>query len=129
MIIRDSNLVKKEQGEGQARQEKQGPATVPAGDQNHGTGKDQGQAQGIEIPPHSKESLGIEGHVLWWALSLGACLGGNGSLIGASANVVAAGISERTGHPIKFIEFLKVGMPVTIITVGLATIYVLLILA
>lgn len=54
---------------------------------------------------------------LWWALGLGACLGGNGTLIGASANVVVAGISEKMGYPISFKEFLKYGIPVTFITV------------
>jgi len=54
---------------------------------------------------------------LWWALALGACLGGNLTIIGASANVVAAGLSEREGYPIKFIDFLKMGTPVTIVTV------------
>ncbi len=44
---------------------------------------------------------------LWWALSLGACLGGNGTLIGASANLVVAGLAERAGHPIRFIPYLK----------------------
>lgn len=62
---------------------------------------------------------------LWWALALGACLGGNLTIIGASANVVAAGLSEREGYPIKFVDFLKMGTPVTIITVifALALLY------
>ena len=45
--------------------------------------------------------------VLWWALSLGACLGGNGTLIGASANVVVAGIAKREGHGFSYMDFLK----------------------
>lgn len=57
---------------------------------------------------------------LWWALALGACLGGNLTIIGASANVVAAGLSEREGYPISFFEFVKQGTPVTIITVIVA---------
>jgi Na+/H+ antiporter NhaD/arsenite permease-like protein len=44
---------------------------------------------------------------LWWALALGACLGGNGSLIGASANLIVAGFAQRAGHPIGFIQFTK----------------------
>lgn len=62
---------------------------------------------------------------LWWALALGACLGGNLTIIGASANVVAAGLAEREGYPIKFIDFLKMGTPVTIVTVifALALLY------
>ena len=57
---------------------------------------------------------------LWWALALGACLGGNLTIIGASANVVAAGLSEREGYPIKFWDFVKAGTPVTVITVIVA---------
>lgn len=59
---------------------------------------------------------------LWWALAIGADFGGNGTLVGASANVVAAGVAERQGYPIRFNEFLKYGFPFMIITVliGLA---------
>lgn len=60
---------------------------------------------------------------VWWALALGACLGGNGSPIGASANVIIIGMSEKAGHKITFIEFLKYGFPVMILTVFLAMIY------
>jgi len=66
------------------------------------------------------------GNTLWWALSLGACLGGNGTLIGASANVVTAGISERAGYPITFKEFLKVGAPATIVSVAIGMVWLLL---
>ncbi len=55
---------------------------------------------------------------LWWALALGACLGGNGTAIGASANVVVIGIAEREGFGITFVDFLKVGMLVLFVTVG-----------
>ena len=58
---------------------------------------------------------------LWWALSLGACLGGNGTAIGASANVVVIGIAARNGLTISFVEFLKVGMLVLFVTVGIGT--------
>ncbi len=57
---------------------------------------------------------------LWWALALGACLGGNLTIIGASANVVASGLSAREGYPISFVDFLKAGTPVTVITVIVA---------
>ena len=59
--------------------------------------------------------------VLWWALSLGACLGGNGTLIGASANVVAAGIAKREGHGFSYMDFLKIGLPLTIVALFVIT--------
>jgi len=55
---------------------------------------------------------------LWWALALGACLGGNGTIIGASANVVVIGIAEREGISITFVDFLKIGMLVLFVTVA-----------
>lgn len=61
---------------------------------------------------------------VWWALALGACLGGNGSPIGASANVIVVGLSEKAGHKITFMQFLKYGLPVMFLTIFLATIYV-----
>ncbi|MBT8763767.1 ArsB/NhaD family transporter [Desulfohalobiaceae bacterium Ax17] len=61
---------------------------------------------------------------VWWALALGACLGGNGSPIGASANVIVVGMSEKAGHKITFIRFLKYGVPVTIMTIALAMVYI-----
>ena len=63
---------------------------------------------------------------VWWALSLGACFGGNGSLIGASANVIVAGIAAREGHPIKFLAFLLWSVPVMLISVLMAGIYLYL---
>lgn len=63
---------------------------------------------------------------LWWALAIGADFGGNLTLIGASANVVAAGMSERAGKKITFLKFLAYGIPVTLISLAIATPYVLL---
>jgi Na+/H+ antiporter NhaD/arsenite permease-like protein len=63
---------------------------------------------------------------LWWALVLGADLGGNATAIGASANVVVAGIAKRNGHPISFWEFTKYGLVVAVVTLGIATPYLLL---
>jgi Na+/H+ antiporter NhaD/arsenite permease-like protein len=60
----------------------------------------------------------------WWALALGACFGGNATLIAAAANVAAAGMSARAGRPIAFMQFLKAGIPVTIGSLLLATAYV-----
>jgi Na+/H+ antiporter NhaD/arsenite permease-like protein len=64
--------------------------------------------------------------VLWWALSMGACLGGSGTLIGASANVVGAGICGKAGHPISFKEFTKYGALFTVINLVICTVYVLI---
>jgi Na+/H+ antiporter NhaD/arsenite permease-like protein len=61
---------------------------------------------------------------LWWSLALGACLGGNGTAIGASANVIVVGIAERSGNPISFKKFLLYGVPFMIQTVIISTIYV-----
>ena len=60
----------------------------------------------------------------WWSLALGACLGGNFTLVGASANVVVAGIAERNGHPIGFMQYLRYSVPITFITIIISTIYV-----
>ena len=60
---------------------------------------------------------------LWWALSLGACLGGNGTLIGASANLTVAGIGERAGVPFRFLEFAKVAFPLMLISIAIAHVY------
>ncbi len=71
-------------------------------------------------PELASQIARVEGNPLWWALSLGACLGGNATLIGASANVVVAGISERMGYPITFREYLKYAAPITFITLLVA---------
>ena len=63
---------------------------------------------------------GAENRALFYALSVGSGMGGNGSLIGASANMVTAGITERAGYPITYFDFLKKGLPALFITVGLA---------
>jgi Na+/H+ antiporter NhaD/arsenite permease-like protein len=64
---------------------------------------------------------GAESNVLWYALSVGSAMGGNSTLIGASPNLVTAGISERAGYRITYMEFLKVGLPATILTVAVGT--------
>jgi len=61
---------------------------------------------------------------VWWSLALGACLGGNGSLIGAAANVMVSGLSERAGYPIGFAAFLKIGVPLMLLSVAIAHVYV-----
>jgi Na+/H+ antiporter NhaD/arsenite permease-like protein len=67
-----------------------------------------------------------ESRPLWWALALGADFGGNATLIGASANVVVAGMSERAGHKISFLRFMAYGVPVTVLSLAVATLYVYL---
>jgi Na+/H+ antiporter NhaD/arsenite permease-like protein len=62
----------------------------------------------------------------WWALALGACFGGNATLIAAAANVAAAGMASRAGRPIGFVAFLKIGVPVTLLSMLLASGYIAL---
>jgi Na+/H+ antiporter NhaD/arsenite permease-like protein len=69
---------------------------------------------------------GADSGVLWWSLALGACLGGNGTMIGASANVVTVGLTERAGYRISFVSYLKACFAPMLITVALAMIYLLL---
>jgi len=61
---------------------------------------------------------------VWWSLALGACLGGNGTAIGASANVIVVGLSEKAGYKISFVRFMKYGVPVTIGTIFLSMVYI-----
>lgn len=63
---------------------------------------------------------------IWWSLSLGACLGGNGTAIGASANVVVIGMAEKRGQYISFIDFLKIGFPLMLVSIVVSTGYLLL---
>jgi len=60
---------------------------------------------------------------LWWALSLGACLGGNGTLVGASANLTVAGMAERAGYPVRFVPFLKVAFGLMLLSIAIANVY------
>jgi Na+/H+ antiporter NhaD/arsenite permease-like protein len=68
---------------------------------------------------------GAESGVLWWALALGACLGGNGTMIGASANVVTVGLAERAGYHISFINYLKACFVPMLITIVICSGYLL----
>ncbi|HXG39352.1 MAG TPA: ArsB/NhaD family transporter [Candidatus Limnocylindrales bacterium] len=67
---------------------------------------------------------GLDPMPLWWALALGACLGGNATIIGASANVVVANLAARAGHPILFRQFLPYGVLVVVESLAIATVYV-----
>lgn len=77
----------------------------------------------ISIIENIGNSIGGNYDQLWWALSLGACLGGNGTTIGAAANIIVAGFSLRTDYPIKFLDYLKIGLPLMLVSVVLASIY------
>ena len=79
----------------------------------------------IPVVRELQESSGNGGDdAYWWALALGACFGGNATMIAAAANVAAAGMAERAGTPIGFFAFLRVGLPVTLISMALATGYI-----
>lgn len=73
--------------------------------------QDLGTLSGINLTP------------LWWALSLGACLGGNGTIIGASANVIAVGLAEEHGHCISFRRYFKIAFPLMLLTIAICSAY------
>ncbi|MHB0984669.1 MAG: ArsB/NhaD family transporter [Sulfuricella sp.] len=69
-------------------------------------------------------SFGAENiNTLWWSLALGACLGGNGSLVGASANLVVAGFAERAGQPIRFLPFMLMAFPLMLGSIAVSSVY------
>ncbi len=79
----------------------------------------------IPVVRELQESAGAtEDDAYWWSLALGACFGGNATMIAAAANVAAAGLAERAGTPIGFMTFLRVGLPVTLISIALAAAYI-----
>lgn len=81
----------------------------------------------IPVVEQIQEASGNVGdNSYWWALALGACFGGNLTLISAACNVAAAGLAERAGRPIGFWQFMKIGFPVTVASTIMATAYVLL---
>ena len=71
------------------------------------------------------QQQGMNVEAFWWAISLGACLGGNGTMIGASANVVLSDIANKHGYPITFKSYLRVGFPFMLMSVGIATVFLL----
>ena len=77
----------------------------------------------VVIELASDPTLNLDLGPLAWALALGACLGGNGTIIGASANVVAAGLAEESGNDISFNRFFRTGFPIMILTLILSTVY------
>jgi Na+/H+ antiporter NhaD/arsenite permease-like protein len=79
----------------------------------------------IPVVKDLQQAAGTRGDdAYWWSLALGACFGGNATMIAAAANVAAAGMAERAGTPIGFIAFLRVGLPATIISIALASAYI-----
>ncbi|TBW38226.1 hypothetical protein EYW49_09770 [Siculibacillus lacustris] len=76
----------------------------------------QAMAPQLGTPEHTE--------VLWWSLSAGACLGGNGTLIGASANLVVAGIAAKQGYMITFLRYLKFGLPLMIVSIAISHLYI-----
>lgn len=72
-------------------------------------------------------NLGIDNlEPVWWSLALGACLGGNGTLIGASANVIVAGLAAKEGHKISFVKFMMIGLPIMVMSVLISMAYIYL---
>ncbi|WP_274648684.1 ArsB/NhaD family transporter [Paenibacillus humicola] len=72
-------------------------------------------------------NMGIENlEPLWWSLALGACLGGNGTLIGASANLITAGLAAKEGYPITFLKFLKYAFPLMLLSIAISSLYIYL---
>lgn len=65
----------------------------------------------------------IDPNLLWWALSLGTCLGGNGTVVGASANLVGVSIADQHGLKITFWEYLKIALPLTLVMLGVVSGY------
>ncbi|MFR4764748.1 MAG: SLC13 family permease [Paraclostridium sordellii] len=72
------------------------------------------QAQGVDVTP------------IWWATSLGACLGGNGTLIGSSANIVLSNVGDKNGYPISFKSYFKIGFPLMLLSIVISTFYLLI---
>jgi Na+/H+ antiporter NhaD/arsenite permease-like protein len=73
---------------------------------------------------HQLVESGMAAEPLWWSLALGACLGGNLTVVGASANIVVANRAAREGHPIRFLEFFRYGSVVVVISLLISTAYV-----
>jgi Na+/H+ antiporter NhaD/arsenite permease-like protein len=68
----------------------------------------------------------VPNNILWWALALGACFGGNFTLVGASANIVSAGVAKQAGVDVSFLEFMKVSVLVAVVTLIIASLYLML---
>ena len=76
------------------------------------------------LPDGARLGQDLPAEPLWWALALGACLGGNLTVVGASANIVTANIAARDGQPISFGTFLRYGIPVVAVSLVISSVYV-----
>jgi Na+/H+ antiporter NhaD/arsenite permease-like protein len=80
----------------------------------------------VHVVTEMSVSIGMESEPLFWALAMGSCFGGNGSYLGATANVVLSDIAEKSGHPLSFTYFMKVGLRVVLISLVISTIFLTL---
>ncbi len=79
----------------------------------------------LSATPTFQNSLELS-RLMWWGLALAVCLGGNGTIVGAAANLVVAGISEKNGHRFKFTEFLRYSIPITLFSMIAASLYIIM---
>ncbi|MGE1062690.1 ArsB/NhaD family transporter [Megasphaera paucivorans] len=79
----------------------------------------------IPLISHMQQIMGSQTDFLWWSLALGACFGGNGTIIGASPNLLIVAMAEKEGYSISFLKYMKVGFPLTVLSVAIAHLYVM----
>lgn len=80
----------------------------------------------IPLIQNMQSISGMDVTPLWWSLALGACLGGNGTIVGASANVIAAGMLEKRGNKIGFVKYMKLAFPLMLVSIIISTIYLII---
>ena len=76
------------------------------------------------LDPASAEAMNTIADPLYWSLALGACLGGNGTIVGASANVVVTQIARRNNYSLTFADFFKMGFPTLLLSASISTVYI-----
>ena len=79
----------------------------------------------IPLIAHMQQIMGSQVDFLWWALALGACFGGNGTIIGASPNLLMVAMAEKEGYAISFLKYMKAVFPLTVLSVAIAHLYVI----